>query len=80
MGHICDKEFTVREKYLTCKNCGKPLLDNQLVKDSYQISNQLTYLNAQIKIIADILKDKGDLINSVRLEKLISKADKILKY
>lgn len=80
MKHIFEDEYSDREKYATCLHCGKPLTDNQIVKDSYQLSTQFNWMKHQVKIIADMIKDKGDDFTSGKLYEIIKKADKNLKF
>lgn len=68
-----------REGYITCCNCGKPLSDNQMVKDSYLVATQHNWLKQQVRIVADMLKDSGN-VHGDKLHELIEKADKHLKF
>ena len=70
-----------REGYLMCGKCGDPLLNNQLVKDAYQLSNQMDWLKGRMSIIADMLEDRGiDQFFPDEMRKIIKTADKQLKY
>lgn len=80
MKHIFEDEYSDREKYITCLHCGKPLIDNQIVKDSYQLSTQFGWMKQNMRIIANMIKDKGDNIISRKLYEIIEKADKGLKF
>lgn len=80
MKHIFEDEYSEREKYITCLHCGKPMADNQMVKDSYQLSTQFEWLKQQVKIVADILQDREQFTYSYKLYELIDKADKRLKF
>lgn len=69
-----------REKYLTCQRCKAPLANNQLVKDAYQLSNQMQWLKNRMSIIADMLQDRGIEWFSDEIRTIIKTADKTLKY
>ena len=80
MKHIFENEYSDREKYTTCLHCGQPLANNQMVKDSYQLSTQFGWMKSNIRIIADMIKDKGDDYISGKLYEIIERADKRLKF
>ena len=49
--------MTDRE-YLTCR-CGQPLSENELVTDAYKIANISSWAANHLKILADMLDDRG---------------------
>lgn len=78
--NITEKELKVNK--LTCCHCGKPLLDNSLVKQAYTVNNVSAHAKMQLKILHDMAKDRSlGLVSSDR-EKILASfgwmADKIL--
>lgn len=55
-------EYNLRpeEQYRVCYHCGKPLLDNQLVKDAYKMSNLNAWTKGQLRTLADMATDRGE--------------------
>ena len=72
--------MTDREKYTECLHCHYPLIGNKLVIDAYNVNTQHNFLKTNVKVIADMLRDKGDKILSDKLYEIIEKCDKRIKY
>ena len=65
--HCMDGEYSKREKRLTCKHCGKPLLDNDLVKDSFAQNTTVGWAKTQLRILSEMSESKGLLWLSMKL-------------
>ena len=55
----CRTDYDEREQYLTCVHCGHVLLDNQMVKDAYQMNTQVGWARQNLKILADMASGRG---------------------
>lgn len=60
------------KKYLTCVYCEKPLLDNDLVKDAYKMSVKIAWAHGRLKILADMLSDRGEAYISHQIREIIA--------
>jgi hypothetical protein len=50
--------MTKWQKYLTCKQCESPLLDNDLVKNAYKANNTWAWALRRIKQLIEAIEDK----------------------
>jgi hypothetical protein len=51
-------EYTPQEQRLTCIKCAHPLQDNQLVKNAYRQNTTVSWAKMQLKILADMARDR----------------------
>jgi predicted Abi (CAAX) family protease len=56
--HCMKDEYTLEEQRLTCIKCAHPLQDNQLVKDAYRQNTTVSWAKVQLKILADMARDR----------------------
>jgi hypothetical protein len=54
----------------TCIHCGKPLADNQLVKDAYRLNTTAVWAKGQLNILADMADDRGEAWFARELRKI----------
>lgn len=59
MKHCMEKEYSKQEQRLTCYKCAAPLADNQLVKDAYKMNTTVCWAKTQLRILADMARDRG---------------------
>lgn len=59
MEHCMKDTYTLQEQKRTCIKCGHPLIDNQLVKNAYIQNTTVIWAKGQLKILADIAKDRN---------------------
>lgn len=59
LNHCRKDHFTDWEQRVTCYKCAAPLTDNQLVKDAYNMNTVNAWARGQLKILADMAKDRG---------------------
>jgi hypothetical protein len=69
-----------REQYLACYNCGKPLSDNQLVKDGYKTHQDAAWAKGQLGIVADMLEHRGHQWFANKIRDIEEKIKLELKY
>lgn len=56
----CMTDYSQTEQLMTCVHCGKPLSDNQRVKELYTAHTTMCWAKQQLRIIADMLEGRGE--------------------
>ncbi|MCK5602952.1 hypothetical protein KAR91_13805 [Candidatus Pacearchaeota archaeon] len=64
-------ELTDKQKRLTCLHCGKPLLDNPLVKDAYKVNSTTGWAKKQLQVLHDMANDREVFWITEKLQRII---------
>ena len=56
----CEPEYSRNQQLMTCVHCAAPLSDNERVKELYIAYTSIGWAKMQLKVIADMLADRGD--------------------
>jgi hypothetical protein len=66
----CRPDFSKWEQLATCCHCGKPLADNQRVKDVYTTNNVNAWAKMRLNVLADMLDSRDQAFIATELRKV----------